>query len=625
MTASFGKLDGETLSLHEGLNVIVSPNESGKSTWCAFLRVMLYGIDSGERERAGFKPDKLRYAPWSGAPMAGELTLSHGGADITLRRWSKGAGSPMREFSAVYTGTENPVPGLNGESVGERLTGVPRAVFERSAFIAQAGLGVSGGAELEKRIAAIVSTGEESGSYSETESRLKAWQRKRHFRQYGEIPALESELAELESAREGSHRELAELEEVLARSEQVQRGIDILKRRVEDSRKVQRRQALEALSQAREELGAGQNLLETARAELAAAQADLNAGPFGSADPQALQDEVERDVQSAADFARAAERPPKSGYFAAAGSFALFLAALALGVLVSRYCLVPAALFLAGSAVAVGLLIGRRRGARRELKALLEKYGAASPQEISDAFHAHAAAFARVETARRTAGEAARDLERLSAGHRALETRLLGELDFSSGDSEAAALGRRLSAAQGELSALRERRAALEGRLGALGDPLVYQTEILRKRARLQELTAQYDAIQLALETLRDADNELQTRFSPLLARKAAEYLSRLTLGRYGELSIAKDFSMRLRESGGPNMRETAFLSAGTVDQVYLALRLAICALALPDADPCPLVLDDALVNFDTARATAAVELFQEIAETRQVIFFSCG
>ena len=52
LTASFGKLQNETLRFHEGLNIIYAPNESGKSTWCAFIRAMLYGVDSAERSRA---------------------------------------------------------------------------------------------------------------------------------------------------------------------------------------------------------------------------------------------------------------------------------------------------------------------------------------------------------------------------------------------------------------------------------------------------------------------------------------------------------------------------------------------------------------------------------------------
>ena len=75
MTADFGRLQGESLSLGDGLNVIAAPNESGKSTWCAFLKAMLYGVDSAQRARAGFLPDKTRYAAWDGGEMAGEMEL----------------------------------------------------------------------------------------------------------------------------------------------------------------------------------------------------------------------------------------------------------------------------------------------------------------------------------------------------------------------------------------------------------------------------------------------------------------------------------------------------------------------------------------------------------------------
>ena len=51
MQGTFGTLDGEQLRLDTGLNIIYAPNESGKSTWCAFLRVMLYGIDTSQRAR----------------------------------------------------------------------------------------------------------------------------------------------------------------------------------------------------------------------------------------------------------------------------------------------------------------------------------------------------------------------------------------------------------------------------------------------------------------------------------------------------------------------------------------------------------------------------------------------
>ena len=71
MTATFGKLEGETLEFTPGLNLISAPNEWGKSTWCAFLLAMLYGIDTRQRAKQGQLPDKERFKPCPGNPCPG--------------------------------------------------------------------------------------------------------------------------------------------------------------------------------------------------------------------------------------------------------------------------------------------------------------------------------------------------------------------------------------------------------------------------------------------------------------------------------------------------------------------------------------------------------------------------
>src|SRR5690606_9673137 len=137
-----GTLENATLELKDNLNIISLPNESGKSTWCYFICAMLYGVSSSDRDRAGYLADKTRYRPWSGLAMEGVMDISHDGRDITIQRISLGS-SPMKKFTAVYTGTNEPVPGLNSENAGEILTGVSRNIFERSAFIGQAALRIS--------------------------------------------------------------------------------------------------------------------------------------------------------------------------------------------------------------------------------------------------------------------------------------------------------------------------------------------------------------------------------------------------------------------------------------------------------------------------------------------------
>jgi len=218
--ATFGTLERRSITFAPGLNIIESPNETGKSTLAAFLRVMLYGMPPRDR---GALADKNRYQPWSGAPMQGTLELSaEGFGDVTLRRDTARAGNPMGRFSAVYTGTGDEVAGLTAADCGETLLGVPREVYERSAFIRQSGLAVDANVELERRIAALITTGEEEASYSEAASALKKQLNlRRSNARSGRIPTLEreieadeamlAELRSLQAERAGAEEAVAEL------------------------------------------------------------------------------------------------------------------------------------------------------------------------------------------------------------------------------------------------------------------------------------------------------------------------------------------------------------------------------------------------------------------------------
>jgi len=195
MRATFGGLNHQELTLKEGLNIIEAPNEGGKSTWSAFLRAMLYGINTKERDKQGYIAEKNRYQPWSGAAMEGVLELEWKGEKITLRRGPKG-NTPFGKFEAVYTDTGEPVGYLTADNVGETLIGTPREVFERSAFVGQGETAIDGAPALEARIAALASSGEEDVSYSQVERRLRDWLNRRKHNKTGLIPKLEEELTQ---------------------------------------------------------------------------------------------------------------------------------------------------------------------------------------------------------------------------------------------------------------------------------------------------------------------------------------------------------------------------------------------------------------------------------------------
>ena len=626
LTASFGKLENESLSFHSGLNVIYAPNESGKSTWCAFIRAMLYGVDSAERARAGYLPDKLRYAPWSGAPMEGTMELTADRCDITLTRSTKAKNAPMREFSATYTGTGVKVEGMNGANAGEMLTGVSRDVFRRSAFIEQGSVTVSGNPELEKRITAIVSTGEEETSYSEADERLRAWQRKRRFNRRGMLPELEGRMDETSRRLEemsGSVQDVSLLEE---RLEKARQECAQLEAAVTESRKKQRRESLDRLNSGRAVLKARSDEHDKAMEELSLRREELRHGLFGGENREAVDQRVENDI---AELSRLkAEGQKKISPLIAILLFAIAVAGAALYTAYNSVIYMICAAVFGVAAVVFLLRYSKARRAvleaREARRRLLKSYQVTSSKDIAaqlESYHSRLEAVEQAEQAERESRDA---YESARARQEQLEEAALADLDFTGGSTEAARLGRQLSAARASAERLAGQIASLNGRLAAMGDPLVLSSDLSCMNEEHERIQEEYDALSLAIDVLREADGEIQSRFSPALGRVASEYMAKVTGGRYTDVLINRDFSALTRTSGDAVARESEYLSAGTLDLMYLAVRLAVCELALPEGEPCPLIIDDALVNLDETRQAQAMELLSEIARDRQVILFTC-
>lgn len=630
LTASFGKLNGESLELTDGLNVICAPNESGKSTWCAFIRAMLYGIDSAERQKAGHLPDKLRYAPWSGAAMQGEMELSAGGKDITITRTTKLKSAPMRELSAVYTGTNIPVEGIDAANAGEMLTGASREVFKRSAFVEQGSIVISSSPELEKRISAIVSTGDEDCSFTEADEQLRAWQRSRRYNRRGKLPELEERMAE-------TKKRLAELDSLANESERLTQQLEQgrqncrqLENAITESRKTARRDALSNLQSLRKELNAANEAHEKADDERDARRAALCGCVIGERLPDEVAAEVRADTEKCLELKEISER--RTSPFAA-----VLLLILALAVIASAIFIVPADFalyaFIAGGVLCLtALLLAIRYSkaknaasdAGRQRRILLSKYKAEDERGIKSCYEEFLKLFDELSAAENEEKRTAQRLAEMRTTQEKTEAKTLQELDFSGGDNEASQLSRELSAAQRSCDMLSARISEIKGRVDAMGDPLVLGSELNNMESLYAALQSEYDAIALAVDTLRAADADIQGRFSPELGKLAAHYMSVVTDGRYEGVLINRDFSAKTKLSGDTVPRETEYLSAGTLDLMYLAVRLAVCTLALPENSACPLILDDALVNFDAERTQQAMKLLREISKQRQVILFTC-
>ncbi len=654
--ATFGKLEHRSLSFSKGLNIIEAPNESGKSTLLAFLRVMLYGFPPRER---GAMADKNRYAPWSLSPMRGTLALTCEKGGITLQRDTARANSPMGRFSAVYTGSGEAVDGLTAADCGETLLGVPCEVYERSAFIRQSSLTVDASAELERRIAALITTGEEGQSFSEASAALKKQLNARKYNKSGRIPALEAEI----SAQERALDELSQLTRSKRKAEEALAAFDAeeasLREQLRAHDLCDAQDARRAAAEARQAWQSTENKAEhlrralieqnvPARDALEQGRARLNAlSSLKAADAQKRCDDAEAALS---DFdARPAERPRSLLPYIIV-SAVLLLLFIFVSALPSPVAL--AGCIVSGAALAALLVLNwnnarKVRAAHEEKRGVLEqalrdaRSDAAAQQKLYDAAAREllvlipAGDISRVGAYLDAALQKYAELDALTREARDLSLRCellsarVPKGDIPDEPTERPARSR--TELQTALDALAQRRREAQstfdytsGRCRAIGDAAELEAALTQKRDELAQKQAEYDAIALAMESLQSANTALQNRFSPALSRRAGELFSRLTGGKYESVLLDRTFSAQAGETGESVSHDAQLLSLGTLDQLYLAVRLAICESALPADDPPPIVLDDALVRFDDERCRAALELLLEESKSRQILLFTC-
>ena len=187
-----------------------------------------------------------------------------------------------------------------------------------------------------------------------------------------------------------------------------------------------------------------------------------------------------------------------------------------------------------------------------------------------------------------------------------------------------------LSRVAGDLDAMRKREHALHIMLTERGAGLRTINEVDEDREtvgnRLAQLEEELEAAAYAASKIDEVTRERHVRIAPQLAQQASGYLREITDGAYNELFISRDMqiSIRIPQTKALNPDPERLLSKGTVDQIYLALRLAMVMNMSQGAESIPMVLDDPFANYDDHRLTCALRLLKRVAETNQVLVFTC-
>jgi uncharacterized protein YhaN len=186
-----------------------------------------------------------------------------------------------------------------------------------------------------------------------------------------------------------------------------------------------------------------------------------------------------------------------------------------------------------------------------------------------------------------------------------------------------------LAEAQEEFGRVRQNLGASSERLRTMdgrGHAAQAAQEAQETLSSLRENAERYLRLRLGAKILQAEIERYRERSQGPVLRRAAELFALVTERRF--TGLEPDYGagdepvlVGVRENG--EKVALGGMSDGTQDQLYLALRLASLEKFSADGEPLPLLVDDALVNFDDARARAALRVLGDLTATTQVIFFT--
>lgn len=273
----------------------------------------------------------------------------------------------------------------------------------------------------------------------------------------------------------------------------------------------------------------------------------------------------------------------------------------------------------------------RRDDAQRRLQDILQRAGQPDYDSYIEACQSRAA----YDEWQRTAAEHRNVLAT------ALDGRTAEQLAAARADAQAAAAGfsgeprplavvQRLvaeaaAAVQYHRTELARAESEVETRLQAAPDLAQCEAELEEARAEAARLRGQRAALDLAQSLLEEVLQEQHRDFAPRLNALIGDLASRFTGGRYSQVRVSEDLGLTVEVPEDGSLRAVGALSAGTFDQFYFALRLAVADLIGRADEPLPLFLDDTFVQADASRLSACLSYVADLAAAgRQVWLFTC-
>lgn len=211
------------------------------------------------------------------------------------------------------------------------------------------------------------------------------------------------------------------------------------------------------------------------------------------------------------------------------------------------------------------------------------------------------------------------------------EINRLDEEEFNFTDYEIAKAEDEQENINNKLNELSQEKVRLEEKIKSLSDGITLdeiESKIEIIDEDLQRVKIKRDKLAFLYEVIKYADQKFREENQPDVLKNASKYFEIITNGKYTDIFIEETEdgnAIAVKKSGdviATRIRET--FSRGTMDQLYLSLRLSLIDHLDREKARLPICFDELLVNWDENRLESSLKLIEEISTKRQIFIFTC-
>ena len=581
----FGKFHDRTISFNDGINIIYGKNEAGKSTLHTFIRGMLFGIERG-RGRAAKNDLYTKYEPWENSgTYEGWLRLEKDGTIYRIERRFRKENKSLKIINETKGLEEEATPAF----VSSLLDGLTETMYNNTISIGQLKSATEDGmvTELKNYIANMNTTGNISLNITKATAFLRNQKRSLEA---GLIPEASREFTSLLAEIRNVEAEIAgpEYENQLAAYQNMRTQVKGLI----DNTQTQKKDLDEKLANGKKVLS-DNGFTDRASVDAMSSDAERLYSEYNT-----LNGECNKK-----------SRKVLSGLTAVLGVAGLGAAATLGYFNLTAYLPVCGA---AATAAVIFFIISlfilqKDKEYHRlfdntssELGALLARHlgDSAVSEDAMNAFRARMGEFSKLcVMVAQSEAEIRKFLEDLSN----LQTKQAGCSEM--------------------IEKQQRTQWELEKKLEHLSNCKNKAKALKRTLAENDRIHDEIVAIDLAHETMADLSSSIRDSFGLYLNKEASQYITGITGGIYDSMSIDENLNVFLNTK--TKLVPLENVSSGTMDQVYLALRLAAAKLLQGSGSGFPLIFDDSFTQYDDERLKTALEWLAS-AYGGQIIIFTC-